>query len=273
MRKWLCILLLSVGCQAVVLAENWGVEHENVLSVRYGGMWMQDQYLSPLLYSGQQVGLSNEWWQGFKKESAKNWEHVGKMDVGVAWMYNETYTNVIYSLGLQGGWGACYNWSFADYGLRVKLGPYMDVDLMGKLHGVSVNKPYSMDISLNMCALGGFSWAFKAKKTSYRLRYMAQVNVLGMDYLPDYWQSYYEMGEGVLGNVRCAGLWNHRHLQHELAFDMQFKRSTWRVGIEHEYLEYGDKKMMFSRETVSAVVGCVWQYKIRPTMRNYNYEF
>jgi hypothetical protein len=58
-------------------------------------------------------------------------------------------------------------------------------------------------------------------------------------------------------------------LKHELTFDMQLKRSTWRVGIEHEYLEYGIKSMMFSRETVSAVVGCVWQYKIRPAMRNF----
>ena len=43
MRKWLFILLLAIGCQSVVLASDWGVEHENVLSVRYGGMWMQDQ--------------------------------------------------------------------------------------------------------------------------------------------------------------------------------------------------------------------------------------
>ena len=77
MRKWLCILLLSVVCQVVALAENWGVKHENVLSVRYGGIWMQDQYLSPLLYSGQQVGLSNERWQAFRCDSTKKWENVG----------------------------------------------------------------------------------------------------------------------------------------------------------------------------------------------------
>ena len=119
MRKWLFILLLAIGCQSVVLASDWGVEHENVLSVRYGGMWMQDQYLSPLLYSGQQVGLSNEWWQEFRSDSTKKWEHVGKMDVGFAWMYNHMYTNLIYSLGLHGGWGTCYNWHWVDYGLRV----------------------------------------------------------------------------------------------------------------------------------------------------------
>ena len=261
--KRVYILLLIMCCQAMAWADDWGVEHENVLSVRYGGMWQQDQYLSPLLYSGQQVGLSNEWWQGFKKERAQNWEHVGKIDVQFGWMYNEMYTNLVYVMGLQGGWGAYYGWQFEEYGLKLSLGPYLDVDVLGKLHGSSVNKPYSMDMALNMCALGGLEWSFKARKTSYRLRYMAQVNILGMDYIPDYWHSYYEMSEGILGNVRCTGLWNHRHLKHELMFDMQLKHSTWRVGVRHEYLEYGNKTMMFSREAVSGVVGCVWQYKLR----------
>ena len=70
--------------------------HENVLSIKYGGIWQQDQYLSPLLYSGQQVGLSNEWWQEFQCDSVKHWEHVGKMDIGFVWMYNNMYSNLIY---------------------------------------------------------------------------------------------------------------------------------------------------------------------------------
>ena len=263
MRKWLCILLLSIGCQAIALASDWGAEHENVLSIRYGGTWLQDQYLSPLLYSGQQIGLSNEWWQGFKKDSTRHWQHVGQAHITGAMAYSERMNNLINSVGLQGGWGAQYVWKWQDIGLQALVGPYLDVELWGKMQASNVNKPYSMDLSLNMCAMGGVSWTFNAKKSSYRLRYLARFNVIGMDYVPDYWQSYYEMGEGFLGDFRCAGLWNHRHLKHELTMDMQLKRSTWRVGIAHEYLEYGTKAMMFSRETVSAVVGCVWQYKTR----------
>jgi hypothetical protein len=283
------ILLLAIGCQSIVLASDWGVEHENVLSVRYGGMWMQDQYLSPLLYSGQQVGLSNEWWQHFRNSQTKfssgnierysyrlmnpvyrtNWVQTGRLSVNYNWIYNQVMTNLIYSLGISGGWGVCHNWLFVKNKLHVKLGPYIDVDLMGKMHGSNVNKPYSMDLAVNLCAMGGLEWAFRAKKTSYRLRYLVRANVVGLDYLPDYWHSYYEMGEGVLGDFRCSGMWNHRHLQHELTFDMQLKRSTWRVGITHEYLEYGKKGMMFSREMVSAVVGCVWQYRVKGVMRNF----
>ena len=254
-------MLFALGSLSVARADHWGVEHENVLSIRYGGVWQQDQYLSPLLYSGQQIGLSNEWRQGIKKDSTKHWQHVGQMYVTGGMAYSERMNNLIYSVGLQGGWGAQYVWKWQDLGLQALLGPYLDMELCGKMQASNVNKPYSMDLAVNICALGGVSWAFKAKKTSYRLRYLACLNVLGMDYLPDYWHSYFEMGEGVLGDFRCAGLWNHRHLKHELTLDMQFIRSTWRIGVKHEYIEYGTTNMMFSREQVSAIIGWIWEEK------------
>lgn len=267
MRRTLIIfvVLLFVGVHTWANNSLYNQEHENILHVQYGGMWMQDEYLSPLLYSGQKVGIGNEWWQGFRNDSTSKWRHLGKVDATFGWMYNDRYTNLIYALGIKSGWGACYGWKWQEAGLEVNLGPYLEGELMGKMHGSNVNKPYSMDFGVNLCGMGGVAWSFKAKKSSYRLRYWAQINIIGMDYVPDYWQSYYEMGEGVLGNVRCAGLWNHRHLQHELTMDMQFKHSTWRVGVRHGYLEYGDKNMMFSREEVSGIIGCVWHYKINPS--------
>ena len=264
MRKYLYILIFIFVSQVMLHAEKYNPVHENILSVRYGGIWQQDAYLSPLLYSGQQIGLANEWWQGFRCDSTGHWQHVGKAQLLGGMAYSELYNNLIYSVGLQAGWGGLYLWKWSDLGLIVLVGPYLNVNLLGKLHASNVNKPYSMDLGVDLCAISGVSWAFSYKQTSYRLRYLVRVNMIGVDYMPDYWHSYYEQTEGVLGPVRCSGVWNHRHLQHELTFDMQLKHSTWRVGITHEYLEYGMPKMMFSNETVSAIVGCVWQYKINP---------
>jgi hypothetical protein len=42
---------------------------------------------------------------------------------------------------------------------------------------------------------------------------------------------------------------------------MQFIRSTWRIGVKHEYIEYGTPNMMFSREQVSAIIGWIWEEK------------
>lgn len=239
-------------------------EHENVLHISYGGLWQQDQYLSPLLYSGQRVGIGNEWWQGFRCDTSSHWRHVGRVDGRFGWTYNTVGTNLMYSLGIDIGWGAYYTWRFKT-GIELLVGPYLEADWMGKMHGNSVNKPYSMDVAIDLCAMGGVGWSFAGHRTSYRLRYLIRANMVGMDFVPDYWQSYYELSEGVQGKVRCSSLANHRRLRHGLTLDMQLWHSTWRVGVEHEYLEYGERDMMFSREEVCAVIGCIWHYKIRPT--------
>lgn len=277
MKRWLAIgCLLLVGCISFcgiqLQAEN--VEHENILHVNYGGMWQQDQYLSPLLYSGMRVGLGNEWWQPFRQESRlgrkgklTHWAHVGRVDVSFGWMYNQPHSNGIYALDIQGGWGAFYTWQFPKQGIQIWLGPYLDLDFAPRTILSNVNKPYSMDAAVQVEVMGGISYSFAAHKTSYRLGYMVRANLIGADFMPDYWQSYYELTEGIEGIVRCAGMWNHRYLNHELTLDMQFLHSTWRVGIRHEYLEYGQDDMWFSREQVSAVVGTCFRYRLKPNKR------
>jgi len=251
------------------------VEHENILKVQYGGSWRQDQYLSPLLYKGMMVSIGNEWWQPFKQESKLgkagklvNWQHVGKVRDDFDWTYNPTKNNVLYANRLEGGWGAHYIWKWPQSGVQVLLGPYLSMDATVKYQVRNVNKPISVDAALHTMAQAGVSYAFQGKKTSYRLRYLARINLIGMDFMPDFWESYYELSEKVKGKLRCAGMWNHRVLQQELTLDMQFPHFTLRMGIVHEYDEYGENKMYFSHEQVSAVVGTCFRYK---TKRNHNF--
>ncbi|MCQ2348473.1 MAG: DUF3316 domain-containing protein [Paludibacteraceae bacterium] len=262
-------LLLEVLFPCILTAEN--VEHENILKIQYGGAWRQDQYLSPTLYDGMMVGLGNEWWQPFSQDSRlgkagklDHWQHVGCMDLLFDWTYNPTRSNVLYAVGVNVGWGAHYTWQWQQQGVQVLLGPYLDWSNTVKYHVRNVNKPISLDASLQAMAMAGVSYAFHGKNTSYRLRYLVWANLIGVDFMPDYWQSYYELTEQVQGTVRCAGMWNHRTLRQELTLDMQFPHSTWRVGIAHEYDEYGEKNMMFSHEQVSAIVGTCFHYRLNP---------
>jgi len=247
--------ILSMG----LWAEN--VEHEDILKVQYGGSWRQDQYLSPLLYKGMMVGIGNEWWQDFRHD---NWEHVGKVNAQFDWTYNSLKTNVLYAIRVEGGWGAHYVWQWPQQGVKILLGPYLTLDNTIKYHGRNVNKPVSVDAACHVMASAGVSYSFSGRKTSYRLRYMIQANLIGVDFMPDYWESYYELTEQVKGKIRCAGMWNHRVIEQELTLDMQFPHSTWRVGIVHAYDEYGEKNMMFSHEQVSAVVGTCFHYRLKP---------
>ena len=64
MRRWFVILLLT--CFVGVYAQEsvfTGKLHEDILTVRWGGIRQYDEYLSPLKYKGQFIALQNEWWQ------------------------------------------------------------------------------------------------------------------------------------------------------------------------------------------------------------------
>ena len=271
MKKFISVIfvLLLVG---MVRAE--GVEHTNVLKVKFGWDYQLDTYLSPLAYHGMQVGIGNEWWQPFRQDSRlgqtgrlAHWGHVGQLDVRGFKQTSTARNNVIKGLGVTGGWGAFYRWEWYDGRLQVLTGPYIEAELNVREISSNMNKPYSFDISTEVMAMGSVSWSFYGKKTSYRVHYEARTNVIGIDYLPDYWQSYYEVTEGVPGQVRCSGHWNHHTVRQEVSLDLQFPHSTWRVGAEHVYVGYGTKDLHMIRNEVSIVVGCIWNYRIEANKR------
>ena len=272
MKKLIGVIGLLFALAGVVHAE--GVEHTNVLKLKFGWNYQLDTYLSPLAYHGWQVGIGNEWWQPFRQDTKlgqtgrlANWAHVGRIDVHVGRNISTAKSNLTYGLELNGGWGAFYAWRWFDNRLKVFLGPYMEGGLTVRYIAVNVNKPLSLDIGMDVMAMSGISWSFYGKKTSYRLNYQIRTNLIGMDFMPDYWQSYYELSQNTKGSFRCSGHWNHHTIKHELSLDMQFPHSTWRVGAEHVYVNYGSDYQRFIRNQVNLVVGCIWKYRIRANER------
>ena len=273
MKKLIGVIGLLFALAGMVHAEE-GVEHTNVLKVKFGLNYQLDTYLSPLGYRGIEIGIGNEWWQPFRQDTRlgqtgqlTNWAHVGRLDLRGVRQLSSARNNLIYGLGVSGGWGAYYHWQWCDNRLQLLLGPYLETELYVRELASNTNKPYSFDIAIDGMVMGGLSWSFYGKKTSYRLHYLIRTNVIGFDFLPDYWQSYYELSEGVKGTPRCSGHWNHHTVKHALSLDMQFPHSTWRVGAEHVYINYGTKDLHFVRNEISLVIGCIWNYRIQANQR------
>lgn len=247
------------------------VEHENILKVKYGFVSQLDPYLSPLSYHGQQIGIGNEWWQPFNKTDKEgypiHWSHVGRLDINGLSISKKHYNSPTYGLGIYAGWGAYYHWNWFAERLELQLGPYLEANFMARYMSINVNKPFSFDFGIDVMAMTGLCWSFYGKKTSYRLRYLFRTNLIGTDYLPDYWQSYYEIAEGVPGNARCSGPWNHNMIRHELTLDFQFPHSTWRLGAEHIFLNYRTQYMQYDQHQINIIVGCIWKYKIHPNVK------
>lgn len=246
------------------------IMHTNVLTVKAGWGYQLDTYLSPLAYTGWQVGIGNEWWQPFRRDTRlgrtgrlTNWAHVGRVEINGFRNINSAKSNLINGFECNGGWGAFYCWTWYDHRLKVFLGPYLEAGLTVRNISVNVNKPYSVEVGMDVMAMSGLAWSFYGRKTSYRLNYQIRTNLIGFDFMPDYWQSYYELAEGVRGVPRCSGHWNHHTVKHELTLDMQFPHSTWRIGAAHNYINYGNADLHFIRNQVNIVIGCIWQYRIK----------
>lgn len=275
-RKYIAMGIMLAGVSMGVFAqeEGWG---ENILKIKYGWNSVVDPYLSPLRYNGQEIGIGNEWWReignrelGTENRELGKWISIGKIDIVGQRAYNMPKTNYIYGLGVQGGWGGIYQWRIRTAELQARrvssidflLGPELSVDILAREHAGNVNKPYSFDIGADINAVGGMSIRFYAPKTAYRLRYLIRTNLIGIDWVPEYWQSMYEVAEGQWArNIRCSGPWNRNIVRQELTMDFQFRRSTWRLGVEHEWISYR-RSMDWNRQEVRIVVGCLWQYKI-----------
>ena len=273
MKKILFIGLLML-CVPVLTGAQEPVEHDNILKIKAGLGYQLDTYLSPMGYTGWQVGLGNEWWQPFRSDTKlgqtgklDHWAHVGRVDVMGGKYRSSSRSNHYWSAQVAGGWGAFYEWRWFDDRLRVHVGPYLEAGFTVREQARNVNKIVSFDIAIDAMAMGGISWSFYGKKTSYRLNYLLRTNLIGFDYLPEYWESYYELYEGVPGMARCSGPWNHNTVKHELTLDMQFPHSTWRIGAEHEYIRYGTKDMHWVRNQLNFIIGCRWKYKIRANER------
>ena len=273
MKKLIGIIGLLFALAGMIHAEE-SVEHTNVLKLKFGWNYQLDTYLSPLGYRGMEIGIGNEWWQPFRQDTKlgqtgklTNWAHVGRIDLRGVRQISSARSNQINGLGISGGWGAYYYWQWYDNRLQLLLGPYLETELYVRELASNTNKPYSFDIAVDGMVMGGLSWSFYGKKTSYRLHYLIRTNIIGFDFMPDYWQSYYELSQGIQGTPRCSGHWNHHTVKHALSLDMQFPHSTWRVGAEHEYIHYGTKDQYWVRNEISLVIGCIWNYRIQANKR------
>ncbi len=267
----LCLIVSSIV--TVQAEEPFCHAHENILTLHYGGIWQNDEYLSPLLYAGQQIGIQHEWWTPFLKEKLSDWVHVGKMHINGAITNNQrAIQNKQYALGVSGGWGMHYNFQgiLNINGLNIFVGPYICADFMGRSITSYENKPYSLDIALTLQAHCGIAYTLRVKQNyRFRLRYTLTTDLIGVMFIPDYWQSYYEMNQSLKGTIELASLHNRQSISHELTLDMQLRRSTWRLGIRHEYLQYSANNLSFSREQVSLVIGTLFNHQVYRTPLRY----
>lgn len=271
--------ILLMALLAIVSSMCYGTE--NILKIKYGFNNTLDPYLSPLQYSGQEIGIGNEWWGEIKvkklnggnalRAEEQGWLSVGRLDLCGQRAYSAAKSNLFYAFGVQGSWAGIWQYQLSNptlqsakiHGIDFLVGPELAIDFRARQHASNINKPYSFDLGIDVNAAAGVALRFGGEKTAYRLRYMIRTNLIGTDWTPEYWQSMYEASTGQWKqNVRCSGPWNRNVVRQELSMDFQFIRSTWRLGAEHEWMTTRTGTMDWIRHEVRLVVGCAWKYHV-----------
>ena len=260
----LCLFLCSLN------GFSQGLPHTDFLRIKLGHIEQVDSYLSPLIYDGTYIGLSNEWFQPLrkKKQHLEKWLHEGSFEAGFAQMYNPMKSNAIRAYYLHTEWGPLYK-AVDIQNFHLFVSPIVNFDGHFRFQINNVNKPFSTDVGLDLSAFLKLDYTLVRKK-KYRFNYDLKWNVVGTDYLLDYWQSYYEVAneidnetDNIGKNWRLAGLWNRQNIKQEFSVDFIFNKVGVKVGINHNYNHTFGKNITMERNMVNLVVGLIFCYEYK----------
>lgn len=253
---------LAIEHPDTIIVSQKSEDTENILQLSAGWHQLKDTYLSSLPYHGYEINIENQWWN--KYHTGNNLYHNGRIRGKYASTSNNK-SNAISLIEIEGGWGTYYKYS--RNGFSINIGPYMNTYLSAKQIAANYNKPANVDFAVDINAHLFADYKFKAKKTSYRLRYEAQINILGTNFAPDYWESYYGIDKKLQKNFFFTSWANKVNLSHGLYFDSQLLHSTWRIGFRHEYRNLQHQYQKYIENNISIVVGTVFNYQVNGKVR------
>ncbi len=211
---------MSDSTRLVTRSTLYGIGPTNVL----------DTYLSPQEYQGVEVRVLREscrmsrLMQGRVMRQTLFQAHVG-------YTHNRVDNNNTFS--------SLCNWNYALH-YRFPLSPQLTLTAgaMADLNGGFVynlrngNNPAQARGYANLSATGMAIWKVKMRRKPVTLRYQLSFPLMGLQFMPEYGQSYYEifsLGHGK-GVINFTSLHNQPSLRQFLSADLPVGKSTLRVG-------------------------------------------
>ncbi len=205
--------------------------------VGIGGTNVYDTYLSPREYSGTEYHVAYE---SFRSIHCSPRIFVQHLLQGSFANTNKSETESGNMLGAMVQWNGngYYRWTplrrlhlFAGGGLIFQGG--------GIYNTRNSNNPAQAKLSLQLAASGMCSYRFEGiRHFPLDVRYACSLPILGVQFSPEYMESYYEMfSENSFGskNICTTSLGNALSFQHLLTIDFPLLRHTFRVGYQGNY--------------------------------------
>jgi hypothetical protein len=188
-----------------------------------------DTYLSPLKYKGINLGIIYEQmkrtglWNG--NVSAQHLFYIE-----LAETKNPTETATSYAGSLEYGYGLHYRFKPVQ-----KIQFFAGLQFAGLLGGIyntrNGNNPVAAKANLNLNLSGMAAYRLQIGKQPVQLRYQLNVPVVGMQFSPEFGQSYYEIDLGVNAPlVHLASFHNQFILRSLFSVELPFSFCTLRLS-------------------------------------------
>ena len=201
-----------------------------------GNTSVYDSYLSPLKYSGWNVGWIEEQVKITKLFDGKvSAQHL--LNVEMAMANNPSRTATDYAGNLE------YN-----YGLHYRFQPAPPFQVFAGLQAGGLvgfvynsrngNNPVNLKVDAGLSLSGMVNYRFQIKQQPVRIRYQLHLPFAGCLFSPEYGQSYYEIGLGDGKTVfYFASFHNRLAARSLLSVELPFNVCTLRLAYQHWFYE------------------------------------
>ncbi len=224
---FLC-LYLSVQAQEDTIKANRYVMRSTLYGVGYTNIL--DTYLSPMEYTGLEARVLRE---SMRRTQIMD----GKVSTQTLFQANFSITENKAGTGSEMVFHA--NWNYAWHyqfpisdKLKLMAGPLVDIN-GGFIYNLrNSNNPIQAKAYINLGASGIAIYDFTIKNHPFKLRYQANIPLVGMMFSPEYGQPYYEMSlsHDWGKNICFTSLHNQPAIRQFITLDCPIKSTTIRIG-------------------------------------------
>ena len=202
----------------------------------YGTSNIYDSYLSPLKYTGNNIGLHYEQMRNtdLLNENVSS-QHL--LNMNYSWSKNNTGTASYYTGIFEYNYGLFYRFKPLEK-LQVFTGMQAG-GLLGFVYNTrNGNNPATgkahLDLSLSAIA----NYKFQIRSQPVQLRYQLSVPFIGAMYSPQFGQSYYEIGLGVTENLaHLASFHNYLATCNILTAEIPLNKLTLLLSYQFSFYE------------------------------------
>lgn len=234
MRKHLTILLSLLAVIFTAGAQDVIRPAATAYTFSAGSATLADTYLTPLTYSGWNLGLAYERMQAMAFNPDR-WVSRLKISVDASHATNYVGNGTMWRGDLAASWGMMRRWD-VPRGVTVGVGPAAIFSAGAIYNPRNGNNPAAAKASLAIGASAYATRMFRVAGTRMLLRLETTAPLLGAFFSQQYGELYYEIWLGNRsGLVHCAWPGDYRQLDTSLTADIEIGSSWLRLGYRNYF--------------------------------------